>query len=188
MEPLLTLDRGCTEIQRWWKRTGRLWVYRVIGVAEMNGETVYIYSAYPRVDRLSSHHMPHHLISFNNEVHTISVPSCKLTHSFRDFINPHRQVLVLCLRTLILPSSSHNLCVFRNHSGCRERCGGVLPVATLFSNCTVPPQMEPKHGFWFRKLSMEWRESSLLLDTGKFGENQVMTDLYPANWAQCRRR
>jgi len=180
-------DGGCTEIQGWWKQTGCWCVYREIGVAEINGETGCIYVRYPRIDRLSSHHVPHHLISFYNELHSLSFPSCDLTHSFRHSVKPYSRV-VSCLRTQFQPSSTQTCCFFQNPSGCHERCGGVLTMASMSSNSTISLQMETRPGFWFGKLSMELWQSPVLLNSGQCRERQVMKDTYAASRVQCQRK
>jgi hypothetical protein len=63
--------------------------------------------------------------------------------------------IVSYLLTLFLRSSSQNPFSWRIPFGCRERCSGVLRIGSLPSSSVVVPQIEPKHGFSFRKLSTE---------------------------------
>ena len=72
----------------------------------MDGAMGSIYLADPGVHRASSHILSCIFISFN-ESHTLSFPTFDLTHSFRDFVDPHGQV-VSYLLTLFLRSSRQN--------------------------------------------------------------------------------
>jgi len=100
---------GCTGIQRWWQQTGRPWVYWDTGVGEMDRPMGSIYSGDLGLDKLSSHRVPHHLISLCNEIHTLSFPLFDITCSFRDMVDPHGQVvsypLTRFLRSLCQNSS-----------------------------------------------------------------------------------
>jgi len=77
-------------------------VYGDAGVMEVECATRSIYSGDPGVDRqhlffISSCH--------NTKIHTLSFPTFGLTHSFRDFVDPHSRV-VSYLVTFFLCSSS----------------------------------------------------------------------------------
>jgi hypothetical protein len=58
-------------------------------------------------------------------------------------------------------------------------------LGSLPSSSAVSPQMEPKHRFWFRKLSTEWRESQPQANTSKYGEKNLMKNTYPASGANA---
>jgi len=53
------------------------------------------------------------------------------------------------------------------------------------SSSVVPPQMEPKRGLWFGKLSMEWWIRPPQANMVKFGEKSIMKDTYPASRANA---
>jgi len=58
---------------------------------------------------------------------------------------------------------------------------------SLPSTSAISPQMEPKGGFWFGKLSIEWWERLPLAITGKHGEKKMVDN---ANYVglECRMR
>ena len=80
----------------------RQWVYKDTGLAEVEWVTRSIYSGDPGADR-------HHLIFISSchtmKIHTLSFPSLGLPRSFRDFVDPHGQV-VSYLLTFFLRCSS----------------------------------------------------------------------------------
>lgn len=47
-------------------------------------------------------------------------------------------------------------------------------LGSVTSRSAVSPQMEPKCGFCFRKLSPEWWERSPLANTGRYGEKPLL--------------
>ena len=49
-------------------------------------------------------------------------------------------------------------------------------MSSLPSSSAVSPPMQPKRGFWFSKLSMEWWERPLLANTGKYADKQLVDD------------
>jgi hypothetical protein len=57
---------------------------------------------------------------------------------------------------------------------------GSLPYSSA-----VSPHMEPKCGIWFGKLSTEWWETPQLANTCKYGEKELMKDMYPASRAKA---
>jgi len=60
-------------------------------------------------------------------------------------------------------------------------------MGSLSSSFAVSPQMEPKSGSWFGKLSTEWWERPLLVNTGKYGEKQLVDDTNNVG-LECRKR
>jgi hypothetical protein len=59
-------------------------------------------------------------------------------------------------------------------------------MGSLPSSSAVSPQMEPKRGFWFGKLSTEWRERDPQANMGKYGEKKLMNNTYPASGANAK--
>jgi len=49
-------------------------------------------------------------------------------------------------------------------------------MSSLPSSYAVSPQMEPKCGFWFGKVSTEWWERPLLANKSKYGEKRLVDD------------
>jgi len=120
-------------------------VYRDTGVTEVDRVMGSIHSADPGVDR-------HHLISTSSyhtmKIHTLSFPTCGLTCSFQDFVDPcncvdPQQRVVSYLLTRFRRSSNQNCCFWSIPFGCQERCGGVLMVGSLPSSSIVSPQRPP---------------------------------------------
>lgn len=60
-------------------------------------------------------------------------------------------------------------------------------ISSLSSTSPVSPQMESKHGYWFKTLSREWWEGPLLANTGKYGEKQLV-DNTPNAGLECQMR
>jgi len=82
----------------------RRFVYGYLGVMEVEGATRSIYSGDPGVNRqylifISS--------CYSMKTHILSFPRCCLTHTVRDFVDPHSCV-VSYLLTIFLHSSSWN--------------------------------------------------------------------------------
>ena len=99
---------------------------------------------------------------------------------FPRHVDPHSRVASY-LRTLCLRSSSQNCYFWHIPFECRERCGGVLTMGSLPSSSVVSPQMEPKSGFWFGMLRTGWWERHPQADMGKYGEEKLMKQSYPAS-------
>ena len=70
---------------------------------------------------------------------------------------------------------------------CQERCGRVLTMGSFPSSSAASPQMEPKLGFWFGKLSMEWWERDPQANTAKYGEKNWMSNTNPASRVNAER-
>ena len=104
----------------------------------------------------------------------------------RNCVDPH-SLLVSYRLTLFLCTSSQNFSISRISSECCARSSRVLMMHSLSYSSAVSPQMEPKCGFWFGKLSTEWWERPPLANTGKYGEKQLINDTYSASRAQCQR-
>ena len=91
------------------------------------------------------------------KIHTLSFQTFGLTHSVRDFMEPHNCMdnqcwVVLYLLTRSLCSLNQN-CFFSGiQIGCRERCSGVLMVGSLPSSSIVSPQRPPSGA----SLSSQW--------------------------------
>lgn len=57
-----------------------------------------------------------------------------------------------------------------------ERYCRVLMMRTPASSSAIPPQLEPKHGFWVGTRSTDWWERPLQANPGNHGENQLLDD------------
>jgi len=176
-------DDGCTEMQEWWKRTEQQQVIRDWWVAEMDRVMGSIYSADLTVDSL--YNVILYLISSHLIIQGIthSIFFIFWSHSLfpresvdpDNCVDPHSRV-VSYLVTTFLCATSQNSSFSRIHLECCERCGGLLMLNCLPSRSAVSPQMEPKRGFRFWKLSSVGWERPLRPNTGKYWKKQLVDD------------
>jgi len=159
------------------------------GVTELGCVTGSIYLGDPRVNRsqLALHLAASHIILSYNELHTPSCPSLDLACSVRDLVDPPGWVVSYHL-TFSQCSSSQHCSVSQIPFGCREWCHGVLLMGSLPSSSANSPQMEPKYALWFGNLGTEWWERPILANMGRYGQIQLMKDIYHTSGAQCRRK
>ena len=165
--------------------------YRDTGVVEMDWVTGSMFSGDPGVD-ISSDLISSHLIIQRLKHSIVPIFWSHLLFSRlhvdpRNCVDTHSRV-VSYLLTLFLPSLSQNFAFSLIPFGKLQEVRRSVTIASLPSSSAVPPQMEPKRGFWFGKLSTEWCERPRLATTGKYGAKQPMKDTYPASEAQCRRK
>jgi len=121
-------------------------VYRDTGAMELDRVMGSIYLADPGVYR-------HHPISISSyhttKIHTLSFPSFGLTHSVRDFMDPHICVDPQCLveSYLLFPfvlSSNQRRSFLSILFGCPEMCGGVLTMGSLPPRSILSLQQHPE--------------------------------------------